>query len=209
MGKDIYIKPEKRVSIVAQPIVRLKDIAEVSAEREIIEEIEQLCVFQVKDASIKKTYVVSVIELIQEITAQFPELTVCNVGEMDTIIHFLPKPIKPRPWLEVLKVVAICIIIFSGVSVAIMAYHVDTSMGRTFMILNEVFTGHYDTNPLYITIPYALGIPVGTLAFYNHFGTKKITDDPTPIEVEINAYEKEVEDTIVQTMSRDKKGGHS
>lgn len=207
MGQDVYIKPEKRVSMVAQPIIRLKDVAEVSAEKIILKEIEQICIFKVKDTTKKKSYVISVIEMIEIITTKFPDVTVSNVGEMDTIIHFLPQPIKSRPWLEVLKVGGICAIIFAGVSVAIMAYHIDTSMARTFMILNEVFTGHYEKNPLYITIPYALGIPCGTLIFFNHIGTKKITDDPTPVEVEINMYETQVEDTIIETLSRQKKTG--
>ncbi|MGL4738326.1 MAG: stage V sporulation protein AA [Cellulosilyticaceae bacterium] len=207
MGQDVYIKPEKHTSIISKPIVRLKDVAEVSAEKQLLKEIQNLCVFQVPDCHKKKYYVISVIQMIEAITKKFPNVTVSNMGEIDTIIHFLPKPIRVRPWLEVLKVIGICLIIFSGVSIAIMAYHVDTSMGRTFMILNEVFTGHYEKNPLYITIPYALGIPVGTLVFYNHFGTKKLTDDPTPIEVEINGYETQVEDTLIETLSRQQKEG--
>ncbi|MGL4344384.1 MAG: stage V sporulation protein AA [Cellulosilyticaceae bacterium] len=207
MGQEVYIKPDKRVSVIAQPIIRLKDVAEVSAEKIILKEIENLCVFEVKNTSQKKSYVISIIDMIQVITTRFPDVTVSNVGEMDTIIHFLPEPIKVKPWMEFIKVAAICIIIFAGVSVAIMAYHIDTSMGRTFMILNEVFTGKYEKNPLYITIPYAIGIPFGTLIFFNHIGTKKITEDPTPIEVEVNGYETQVEDTMIDTLTRQKKKG--
>lgn len=213
MRKDVYIKPERRVSIITDPIVRLKDVAEVSGPKTIQTEIEELCIFQVKNLMEKKSYVVSVIDLIDVITHRFPDVRVSNLGEMDTIIHYLPEPIEEKKWFEWLKVIVICIIIFAGVSIAIMAYHNDTGLARVFTVLNEVFTGEYEKNPLYITIPYAIGIPVGTLVFFNHIGTKKMSEDPTPIEVEIVGYEAQVEDTIVATITRKnqeskkKKGG--
>ena len=49
-------------------------------------------------------------------------------------------------------------------------------------------------------------MPLGIIVFYNHIGTKKLTEDPTPIQVEINEYETKVEDTIIDTLIAEKRG---
>lgn len=66
-------------------------------------------------------------------------------------------------------------------------------------------------NPIIINLPYSIGIAVGIIVFFNHFCGKKITSDPTPIEVEMTEYEKQIEDNIIDTLSteRGKKNGNS
>ena len=46
----------------------------------------------------------------------------------------------------------------------------------------------FNTGVTEIEICYAIGMPVGIIIFYNHIGKKKITQDPTPIEVEMRKY---------------------
>ena len=41
-------------------------------------------------------------------------------------------------------------------------------------------------------IPYSIGLAVGIVIFFNHFGKKMLTTDPTPIEVQMTTYEEEV-----------------
>ena len=38
--------------------------------------------------------------------------------------------------------------------------------------------------------------------FFNHFGKWKITEDPTPMEVEMRAYEEQVDQTILEMENR-------
>ena len=48
------------------------------------------------------------------------------------------------------------------------------------------------------------------LSNFNHFGSKKITDDPTPIEVELSTYEDDVTHTITDVLNEKRnknKGG--
>ena len=60
------------------------------------------------------------------------------------------------------------------------------------------------TNPALINIPYSIGLAVGIIVFYNHFMGKKLTDDPTPIEVEMELYDRDVTDTMVDALSQRK-----
>ena len=47
-----------------------------------------------------------------------------------------------------------------------------------------------------------MGIAVGIIVFYNHFGGKRITKDPTPIEVQMRLYEDDVNTTLVEGCNR-------
>ena len=44
---------------------------------------------------------------------------------------------------------------------------------------------------------------MGITVFYNHFGPKKITKDPTPIETEMRKYENEINDALVDGHNRE------
>lgn len=205
MTQEVYIRPFTKATIINKKRVLLKDIADISAPPNILNDIESLCIL--KPTAIKKTnYLVTIIDIINLITGRFKEVTINNVGEMDIIVEYFPEELKKNTLLEWLKVIMVCVIIFAGSTIAIMAYQTDTSLSKTFMLINKIFTGETTSNPLFITIPYALGIPVGTLVFFNHIGKKKLTDDPTPIQVEINKYETEVETTIIQAITEETRG---
>ena len=40
------------------------------------------------------------------------------------------------------------------------------------------------------------------MVFFNHFGKKKITPDPTPIQVQLRKYEQDVDMTFIENASR-------
>ena len=54
-------------------------------------------------------------------------------------------------------------------------------------------------------IGFCIGLPVGILIFYNHLGKKKLTDDPTPVQVAMRKYEQDVDTTYIESSSREGK----
>jgi len=48
-----------------------------------------------------------------------------------------------------------------------------------------------------------VGIAVGIIIFYNHLGGKRITKDPTPIEVQMRLYEDDVNTTLIEGCNRE------
>ena len=56
-----------------------------------------------------------------------------------------------------------------------------------------------------LEIFYAIGMPIGIMVFYNHIGKKKVTHDPTPIQVEMRKYEQDVDTTFIKNASREGK----
>ena len=153
----------------------------------------------------KKSYLISVTDIIKIIKKKYPDYTVNNVGEMDTLVQYASKKSQDRKWLKWLRVAMVVAVLFVGSSTAIMSFHTDGQMPKIFETYYRMFYGEEKSNPRIVSIPYSIGIAVGIMMFYNHFLGKKVTDDPTPIEVEMELYEKDVTDTVVEVLSQRKK----
>lgn len=92
---------------------------------------------------------------------------------------------------------------------AIMSFHSDAQMPAVFQNMYRIFFGIEATKPYIIYIPYSIGLAVGIIVFFNHFGLKKITEDPTPIEVEMTTYEKESDESVIDRLEKEKNNGSS
>ena len=57
-----------------------------------------------------------------------------------------------------------------------------------------------------LEVCYCIGLGLGIILFFNHVGRKKITPDPTPIQIEMRKYEKDVDTIFIENAGR---GGHS
>lgn len=198
---DIYIKPIEKAQIIERKLVFLKDIAEVYIGGQTKGDMAELVVFQIpKDDD--ETYVISVIDVIRMINQKYPDATVSNVGEMDILIEYHQKEKKENKVLELLKVIAVCIILFAGASTTIMSFHSDTQLPLIFQNYYYMFFGENVDMPLILSIPYSIGLAVGVMVFFNHFSKIKITDDPTPIEIEMTTYEKETNTSVVDKLNK-------
>lgn len=202
---EIYIKPEKKIKVYKTGPVHIKDIAEVYAEKNLKKHIDNIKIANIKEDK-NKCYLVSVIDIINSIDKALPGNTVNNVGEMDTIIEF-SKQNNNNLWLYS-KLVFIALILFAGSATAIMSFHSDAQMSTVFENYYYIFFGERIENPAIINLPYAFGLAVGIIVFFNHLGNKKLTSDPTPIEVELSVYEDDVNTNIVDTLNKEKSNGN-
>ena len=82
-----------------------------------------------------------------------------------------------------------------------MTFHTDAAVPDVFVQVNKIFTGEEVTRPVLLIASYSVGIAVGIIVFFNHFNKKKITDDPTPVEVEFASYQKQVDECMVDILS--------
>ena len=57
-----------------------------------------------------------------------------------------------------------------------------------------------------LEISYSIGIGLGVVLYFNHFGRRKFTQDPTPLEVEMRVYEDDIDTTIIEQNDRSGKG---
>ena len=52
-------------------------------------------------------------------------------------------------------------------------------------------------------VSYSIGLAAGIIIFFNHIGGRRLTKDPTPIEVEMAIYEEDVEKALIKTAGRE------
>lgn len=202
----IYVRAYKRKTIENQNWITIKEIADVAAPPEVKAKVDAMKILCIPEPHKKGKYLITIIELIHAISSQYPKADVQSVGDPDVIIEYHPKVTTPKSWWEWIKVIGVCIIIFAGALIAIMTYNTDTSLGKTFIILNQMMTGEEVDQPYLLTIPYSFGIAIGVLIFFNHMGFKKITEDPTPMQIEMKKYEKDVEDCEIQSITDRRRG---
>ncbi len=200
---DIYVKTAKKASVAERKDIYVKDIAEVFAPDNLLKRIKNIKLLEIKSDE-KKNYLITIIDVISAIDKALPGHTINNVGEMDTIIEYSPKRKKDNKFFKVLKIIFVTIILAGGSSTAIMSFHSDAQMATVFENYYYIFFNEKIENPIIIDLPYSLGLALGIIVFFNHFSGKKITDDPTPIEVEMSVYESDVTDNIIDTLNTER-----
>ena len=201
MNDVLYLKIEKNTQVNKKD-VRLADIAELEcANQNIVNKLNSIKVMQIPDGKHNR-FVISVIKIMELIHKECPTLQIDNLGEADFITTYKENKNMPK-LLTALKVAAICLIIFCGSGFSIMAFNQDASVAETFKNMYRLMTGVESDGFTLIELMYAAGLSSGIIIFYNHFGEKKITKDPTPIEVEMRLYEDEVNTALIEIAGRE------
>lgn len=201
----MYVKAERN-SVCYEPQVKLSDVMSVEcADPVICAGIKNKTLYSfAKNEDInkkKRIEVFSILNVIELIKQDYPEAEVVSYGEQDFVVEYITAPVQPK-WLEICKVVVLCIIIFLGSAFTIMAFNNDVSVGEVFDRFYGQFMGTDKPNVTEIEFFYCIGLAVGILVFFNHIGKKKITADPTPIQVEMRKYEKDVDTTFIENAGR-------
>jgi len=207
---NVYIKPKRKTNLCNKTEIKISDVAEVIAPKDELKKINKMKLQSIKNNGEKKTnYVVSVTDIITLINNVYPNATINNVGETDTWVQHITKKSHDNKVLKWLKVLFVSIVLMIGSSTAIMSFHTDGQLSKVFEKYYQIFYGEEKTNPLIINIPYSIGLAVGIIVFYNHFMGKKITDDPTPVEVEMELYDRDVTDTVIDILSQKQEGDNN
>ncbi|MBQ1274863.1 MAG: stage V sporulation protein AA [Cellulosilyticum sp.] len=202
----IYIRLYKRKTVEVKKWVMIGEIADVLAPGEVKEEVAAMKIFCVPDTTTDGRYIITIMDIIELILKSYPNAEIQSIGDSDSVIEYHKKPIKPKDAIEWLKVIGICIIIFAGAFMAIMAYNTDVSLAKTFITIQRMVTGQEVEKPYLLTIPYSLGISSGVLIFFNHLGFRKITEDPTPMQIEMKKYEQDAEDCEIESITDKRRG---
>ncbi|MCL2854317.1 MAG: stage V sporulation protein AA [Defluviitaleaceae bacterium] len=201
-GVEIYIKPKKKAHVAGDSSVCVVDVADVLAEDGLKKRVEGV---KLLPAPGDRPQVISVLDMVAAITAALPGHTVVNLGEMDTIVVAAHPAKKSKLWAWV-KVALVSVVLFTGSITAIMTFHTDSQLATVFQNYHRIFFGETSEKPYIITIPYSIGLGLGIMVFFNRFAGKKITSEPTPIEVEMETYEKDVEDALIERIGRHQQG---
>lgn len=187
----VYLKQKEKIVKLDNDIdVTLNDLCEIICDDE---KLGNITILKLNKNQFKR-YVVTNIHITKMILEQNKDYEIVAMGMQETIVDYKKKK-KTHTILDVLKVIAVCIVIFAGASTTIMSFHNETEIPSVFDQYYKMFFGYESNKNLIIGIPYSFGLSLGIILFFNHIFGKKITDSPTPIEVEMTKYESDLAKT--------------
>lgn len=197
----VYIKLEPKIQIPEEK-VSVSDVAEIVCQNEAKkDQVKALCIhtFGIADRD-----VVTSLYIVNEIEKNIKDIVVVPLGAEDVILERVPKK-KPSRVLEIGKVIFVSMVCFFGTGFTIMAFHNDIGIRGVFEEISSLITGTGDSGVMVLELSYAFGLMAGILIFFNHIGKRRITKDPTPIEVSMRNYEDDVNKTLSETWDREGK----
>lgn len=196
----VYIKGEIHTEVYNRTIL-LEDILEIeSTNRTLKNKLNKKQILKIPPKGPYR-FVISVLRVIECIHQEFPYVEVINEGEKDLIISYKEDKVQ-NFCLRLGKVCIISGITFLGAAFSIMSFNNDVSITKLFGQIYELVMGQPTDGFTVLEFAYSIGLIIGILTFFNHFGKKKFSVDPTPIEVEMRMYEKEIDETIIENYSR-------
>lgn len=206
-SQTIYINIEKNV-LVHNKNVSLGDIAKIECtDVGMLRKLKQKKVYTFSGTNRKKNQlqVFSILKIIQLIHEDYPNVDVQNIGEASFIIEFVPRT-EPPMGVSYLKTALLCVVIFFGSAFTIMAFNNDVGVSDVFAKFYLQVMGEKSDGFTELEVFYSIGLAFGILVFFNHVGRKKITHDPTPLQIEMRKYEEDIDTTFIENSSR---GGSS
>lgn len=204
--ETVYIKTDMNTLVYDRNVI-LKDVIKIEGANEaLVRQIKQLKLYtfpapEKKNRMKNMIEVFSILKVIQLIQDKYPGLEVQNLGESDFVVEYIVNPDKPK-WLEIAKLAALCVLVFFGSGFTIMAFNNDISIIEVFERFYQQIMGIQKPAVTELEICYSIGIAIGVMVFFNHIGNKKISADPTPIQVEMRKFEQDISTTLIENASR-------
>ena len=199
----IYINAEQNVELQSEDVY-VKDIAKLTcSDPHVLAKVKAIKLHSFKQGESKRQ-VISLLKVIEEIDKVCPNADVQSIGETAVMVEYINVNKHKGP-LQMLKLVFVACISFFGTSFTIMAFHNDIGINDVFTKIYEMVTGQQGDGYGILELSYSLGLAVGIIVFFNHIGGRRITKDPTPIEVEMRIYEEDVNKALIETADREGK----
>ncbi|AXI09392.1 stage V sporulation protein AA [Oceanobacillus zhaokaii] len=194
MTTIVYLRMKKNIEFSEMQEVQLKHIAHISSTDPLLnKKLENTPIYRISKKD-KNIVIMDSFLIIDHLTKTFSTIEIQLIGPSQTIIRVVAKK-KP---INLLMVSIVWIILFIGTAMTIMNFHYDVSMQQVQQKLHYLLTGEQNQYPLWIQIPYSLGLGIGTLLFFNHWFNKRFNEEPSPLEVEIYKYQQDLDNYLNQ-----------
>lgn len=199
-NKILYIKGSRDVE-VTKPDVTLGDLLSMeSTDKLMLAKVRTLKIVRFKKSG-RQRCVVSLLKIIACIHGEFPQADIQNLGETDIIVTYEDQKTPAFAW-HIIKTVFVAAVTFFGAAFSIMAFNNDVDVTKLFGQIYELMTGQETNGYTVLEIAYSVGVTAGILTFFNHFGKKRFTVDPTPMEIQMRLYENDIQTTLIENSER-------
>lgn len=196
----LYIKGERDIEVKKRDVTLGDLLTFECSNKTLIPKLKGMKILKIPENG-KNRYVISILKIIACIHEQYPGIEIQNLGESDLIITYENQK-TPGMAIHVLKTIFVVLLTFAGSAFSIMAFNNDVSVPKLFGQIYQWVTGVDPDGITILEIMYSIGITIGILVFFNHFGKRRFSVDPTPLEVQMRLYENDIQTTLVEDASR-------
>ncbi|BAC13792.1 stage V sporulation protein AA [Oceanobacillus iheyensis] len=191
MADIVYLRMHKKVNIAHKKQLYLEDIAHISSNVSYKKKLELTPIYRITEKD-KNILIIDSFLIVDHLISIFPNIEIQLLGYEQTIIHIQNRKKQTNLWI----VSFVWLLLFVGTAMTIMNFHYDVSMQQVHQKIYLLLTGVGNEFPLWIQIPYSLGLGVGTLLFFNHWFNKRFNEEPSPLEIEIFNYQQDINQYI-------------
>lgn len=197
----LYLKGDRNTE-VSKREVTIGDLFSMECpDRVMLAKVKSLKLLTIPEQGAQRK-VVSILRVIERIHEVYPSVEVQNLGETDLIVTYETQEKKAGAW-HLVKTVFVAAVTFCGAAFTIMTFNNDVDVTKIFSQLHELITGTASDGFTMLEISYSAGLTAGILVFFNHFGRKRFTVDPTPMEVQMRLYENDIQTALVESAERE------
>ncbi|MFK3937861.1 stage V sporulation protein AA [Alkalihalobacillus sp. NPDC078783] len=194
----LFVRMKPRIDATSHQVLTLHQLANLSGDQAIIKRIGHLAIYQIQPTDGSRVQI-DIMTVIAAIYSIFPNLDIQVVGSVNTVVYVR----QPQKRLRPLYIVLVWLLLFVGSGLAVMNFHEDVSMRAVHIRLYYLVTGEETLYPLWLQIPYSLGLGIGMVLFFNHFFKKRFNDEPSPLDVEMFNYQQNLDQYVVQKDKHD------
>ena len=177
--------------------VLLGDVAKLyCVSRRLMEKCMQIPLLEVKEGKYGR-YLVSVRDIIEVIGSRFPGVEVVPLGDPELVLEYAKRS-RGHVWLKYVKTVLVSLIVFVGSAFTIMTFLAEANVPGLMARVREAFEVKETVGQTGMEICFSLGIGLGMIFYFNHFGRWRLQQEPTPMEMELHQYMEDVEETVLE-----------
>lgn len=191
--EPLFLRLRKRLAVKPQTLITLGDICQIYWDGEREEAIKRMPIYRVQPAD-GNLVIIDIMQVIKRLRSAYPEAQLEIQGASQIIVEVL----NPRKKGNPLLLAIVWCLLFIGSGLAIMNFHTDVSMLQVHQRIFYLITGKENLHPLWLQIPYSVGIGLGMILFFNHIFQKKINEEPSPLEVELFMYQESLDQYYIQ-----------
>jgi len=199
-----YIQGNDNIDIRTKKILKVQDLVTIVGDKSIIDDINSIDVIDISQHD-KDYVVVPIINIIKIIRKKYPNINFQVVGKEEILLRINRTLNNPNKLTEIIKVVAVCVLLFFGGALAITHFHADVNMAQAHSDIYKLITGENVEKPTLLHIAYSIGLGLGMTIFFYQIVPRNVTDEPNPLDIELYSYKKSMEDYILNKQKEDEK----
>ncbi len=202
-NKTVYLKCERNVEVRSQDVF-LSDVGKIRCSDQMLSAKFRAMKIHHFEKDGTRRCVISTLKLVELMENECRDISVQIVGEPDVLVEWVSVS-RHKGWQQWLKAALVCLVSFFGTAFTIMAYHNDVGINEVFTLVYTMVMNREPQGLNILEIAYSVGLAMGIILFFNHVGGRRLTKDPTPIEVSIRNYEEDVDKALIAQAGREGK----